>query len=74
MPNTLANLETALDAGAYWLENSACKRFARYAVAVDEHGDGISTWYCTDCGLQIEDPDEGCEHCGLGTIEPGDAA
>jgi hypothetical protein len=54
------SLDTALEAGAEYLERSSY--FAdRYQLA-----DGASAYFCRDCGCEIEDADDGCEHCGAG--------
>jgi len=41
-----------------WLEDDG--RYARYQVAIDEYGDGISEWFCINCGNCI---DEACQYC-----------
>lgn len=57
------HLETALDVGAEYLEQ-ASPWADRYSIPGEE-----STYFCRDCGLEIEDADEGCEHCGFGREE-----
>lgn len=63
--DTALSLDDALANGAYWL-NKASRWADRYCIGVDGYGDGISGYFCRDCGLQIADADEGCEHCGFG--------
>ena len=62
---SVLSLDEAIEAGAYYLEEVS-KWADRYCVGVDEYGDGISAYFCRDCGLEVSDADEGCEHCGFG--------
>ena len=39
--------------------------FSRYTLGCD-----ISFWACPDCGSVNADPDEGCERCGFGALDP----
>jgi rubrerythrin len=70
MSATPANLEAAMQAGAHWLESSA--HAERWQIGTDEAGDGLSEWYCRDCGAAGADPSEGCQACGYGQAEPDD--
>ena len=47
-----------------WLESVLTAD--RWQIGEDGHGDSISAWFCSDCGCLIDDPDDGCEHCGCG--------
>lgn len=58
-------LET-IDDNALWLESMLCAD--RWQTGTDANGDSQSSWFCRDCGLEITDPDEGCEHCGYGRL------
>lgn len=59
-PLTLAAAE-AIEA-----EHMEDGRFAdRYEIGVEANGDGISAWYCRDCG-HLTDGDDGCPSCGHG--------
>lgn len=58
--NELLNINNN-DHDYIWLEDDG--RYARYQVAVDEYGDGLSEWFCNDCGNHVDDIDEGCEYC-----------
>ena len=57
------HLDAALEAGAEYLER------ASYFVDRYQLADGTSAYFCRDCGMAIEDADEGCEHCGSGLDE-----
>ena len=59
MENDTNELDNLSD-DAVWLEDSHHGAFSRYMTGVDERGDGISSWYCTRCGAQVSDPDDGC--------------
>ena len=58
--NELLNINND-DHDYIWLEDDG--RYSRYQVAIDSYGDGISEWFCNDCGNCIDDIDDGCEYC-----------
>lgn len=54
---------------AEWLEDARAGMFARYQIGTEPTGEGITEWFCTDCGSPVDDTDEGCDVCGLGVME-----
>lgn len=52
---------------ALFLESSG--PFERYQTGAEANGDGLSTWFCTDCGQVIDDPTEGCPMCDETDLE-----
>lgn len=65
-------LDRAIDIGAEWLEERRVlgALFVRYQIGIDLFGDGVSAWYCHDCGTPItDDIADGCPACGAGQPE-----
>ena len=63
-------LDQAIADGALWLESGF--RADRWQTGTDDAGDGISEWFCRDCGAGGADPIEGCNECGFGQPDPDD--
>jgi hypothetical protein len=61
---THPTLDQAIADDALWLESGFLAD--RWQVGTDEFGDGISDWFCRDCGAGGADPIEGCSACGFG--------
>jgi ribosomal protein L37E len=63
MTTDTLTLDNALEGGALYLER-ASQWADRYQLT---HGE--SAYFCRDCGLEIQDALEGCEHCGFGRAD-----
>jgi len=50
----------------YYLEQTtvAGTRYERRASGEGEGSLYESAWFCTNCGALVDDPFEGCDHCG----------
>ena len=52
-------VERIVDNGVtyYFIDNEA------FFYVNDIYGDGISEWFCNDCGNHVDDIDDGCDEC-----------
>lgn len=68
---TVYTLDDAMEAGAIYC-NRAPGGFERWTDPRSDDPDGQTAWFCPECGCEVRDESEGCEHCGWYTEEEED--